>query len=104
MVTKEKFNSFDLSKRYLIAASDFARAASRLKANDLALAELCFKEGYQHLEYIFEFNPRLRLDFVSYEDGLDLIAKREVQKMYDIYVKLMTLGGCPLPADQTALK
>ncbi|MCX5725670.1 MAG: hypothetical protein NT030_00555 [Candidatus Saganbacteria bacterium] len=95
MVTKERFNSFDISKRYLIAASDFARAASLLKDGLKDLADNSIKLGYGFLNYLFDDSPALQKEFISFEECQKLVDQGKYEDIYEIYLKLMELGGIP---------
>ena len=67
-------------------------------------AQYSLKLGYTFLGYLFEDDPSLKYEFVSYEEGRKLLEEEEAQKIYDIHIKLMELAGFPLSKEQSILK
>ena len=95
MITKERFRSFPQQKRYLIAASDFARAASLLKKESKGLAENSVDIGYKFLNYLFEDDASLKKKFPSLKECKDFVQNGKYSDIYEVYLELMELGGIP---------
>ena len=95
MVTKEKFNSFPLNKRYLIAASDFVRAASLLKKGHKDLALNSVDIGFGFMDYLFQDDPSLITKFPSIEECKKFVEKSNYMDLYEVYLELMDMGGIP---------
>ena len=95
MVTKEKFNSFPLNKRYLIAASDFVRAASLLKEGHKDLADNYIDIGFGFMNYLFQDDPSLISKFPSKEKCKEFVNNDNYMELYEIYLELMDMGGIP---------
>jgi len=95
MVTKEKFNSFPLEKRYFIAASDFARAASLLKDGLKDYAKHEVELGWEFLAYLFQDDSSLIARFATIEECRGFVEKGDPASLYEIYLELMELGGIP---------
>jgi hypothetical protein len=100
MITKEKFRSFPLNKRFLIAASDLARAENLLKDGLTELAEDSINTACGFLEYLFEDDPSLKDKLPSAETCRNYVSDRECSKIHDSYEKLMGLAGVPVKAQE----
>jgi hypothetical protein len=95
MVTKEKFNSFPLEKRYFIAASDFGRAASLLHKGSKDYARHEIELGWEFMDYLFQDDSSLTNRFPSKEKCLQYVEDNDYRAIFEVYLELMDLGGVP---------
>ena len=95
MVTKERFNSFPLEKRYFIAASDFGRAASLLHKGFKDYAKHEIELGFEFLDYLFQDDSSLITKFPTREKCLQFVENGDHLAIFEVYLELMELGGIP---------
>jgi len=95
VISKEQFVSFPLNKRYLIAASDFARAASLIKSGLTDLALDSIRTGCNFLKYLAEDDISLAKHFPPAAECEKYVRDGNHIKVYNIYLDLMELGGVP---------
>ena len=95
MVTKEKFNSFPLEKRYHIAASDFGRAASLLRKGLKNYSKHEIELGWEFMDYLFQDDNSLIERFPSKDQCLKFVEDGNHRAIYEVYLELSELGGIP---------